>query len=280
MYKEFIKIPSGIGSKCEIWYNNIKRDCIIQNLYRNSASAEGGGSSAGAAEIHMKILVVEDDKKVNSFISKLLENKGYTALQAYNGHSAVSIAASHSPGLVLLNMDLPDMEGLDVLRHIREWSEIPVIVVSSRESEQDKVSALDSGANDYVTKPFGNEELMARVRSAVRMYSRIKSPSTEVVYKNGDLTIDYERRTVAVGGQNIHLTPIEYKIVLILSKSAGKVLTHDQIIEQLWGPFLSDSQILRVNVANIRRKIETDSSKPRYIITEIGVGYRMSDGDQ
>ena len=223
----------------------------------------------------MKILVAEDDKKLNSFISKLLEHKGYTALQVYSGQNALSIAASHSPGLILLNMDLPDMSGLDVLRHIREWTEIPVIVVSSRGSESDKVNALDSGANDYVTKPFGSEELMARVRSAIRTYSRIKSPSTDALYKNGAMTIDYERRAVTVDGMSVHLTPIEYKIILILSKNAGKVLTHEQIIEQLWGPYMSDSQILRVNVANIRRKIEKSSAHPEYIITEIGVGYRM-----
>lgn len=222
-----------------------------------------------------KILVVEDDRKISTFISTILASAGYVPLQAYNGKTGISMAAAHVPVTVILDLGLPDMDGVEVLRRIREWSDIPVIVLSARQNEDEKVEALDIGANDYVTKPFGNNELLARIRGAIRIYQRINAPNTNTCYENGELRVEYEKRLVSVGGEKVHLTPIEYSILLLLAQNAGKVMTHDQIIRQLWGPYSSDAQILRVNVANIRRKIEKNSADPQYIITEVGIGYRM-----
>jgi two-component system KDP operon response regulator KdpE len=224
-----------------------------------------------------KILIVEDEKGISSFISAILAASGYRTIQAYNGKNAIGMVASHSPDLILLDLGLPDVDGMDVLKKIREWSEIPVIVISARQNESEKVAALDCGANDYVTKPFGNDELLARIRTALRIQNNIASSRKERVFKNGDLQIDYEKRYVLVGGRRIHLTPIEYRIIVLLSQNAGKVLTHDYLLRQLWGPYFCDNQILRVNVANIRRKIEENPADPGYILTEIGVGYRMND---
>lgn len=225
--------------------------------------------------IKEKILLVEDEKNITSFITAILSYREYEILHACNGEMAIHMTASHGPDLVLLDLGLPDMDGIDVLKRIREWTDIPVIVVSARQEEQEKVEALDSGANDYVTKPFGNDELLARIRTAIRIYRRISNTKKVSVFVNGGLVIDYEKRIVTVDGNPVHLTPVEYKIVVLLSQNAGKVLTHDHILQSLWGPYASESQVLRVNVANIRRKIEKNPADPEYIITEVGVGYRM-----
>ena len=221
--------------------------------------------------------MIEDDAKISAYVATILASGGYDPIRAYEGKEGVSLAACHSPELILLDMGLPDMDGLDVLRRVREWSDVPIIVLSARQSEGEKVAALDAGANDYVTKPFGNEELLARIRSALRVYRRGKSDGSKVVFENGQLRIEYEKRLVLVAGKPVHLTPMEYKIVVLLSHNVGKVMTHDQIINQLWGPYTYDSQILRVNVGNIRRKIEKNPADPHYITTEIGVGYRMAE---
>jgi len=223
------------------------------------------------------ILVVEDERVISNFISAILTSNAYQVIKASKGREAVSIIASHCPDLVLLDLGLPDMDGLEVLKEIRAWTAVPVVVVSARSHEREKVEALDLGADDYITKPFGTAELLARIRTAIR-HSQKTHPGGQLEPGRltiGDLVIDYEKRIVALAGREIHLTPIEYKIIMLLSKHAGRVLTHDFIIREIWGPYTSENQILRVNMANIRRKIEENPAEPRYILTEVGVGYRM-----
>ena len=186
---------------------------------------------------------------------------------------------SHCPDLILLDLGLPDMDGIEILKKIREWSTTPVIVVSARSEESDKVEALDLGADDYISKPFGTSELLARIRTALR-HSMKNSGSVQAtdVFKTKGLMIDFDKRLVSVDGKDVHLTQIEFKIVSLLAKSAGRVLTYDFIITELWGPYaVKDNQILRVNMANIRRKLEKNPASPEYIFTEVGVGYRMVD---
>ncbi|WRS26572.1 response regulator transcription factor [Oscillospiraceae bacterium MB08-C2-2] len=228
---------------------------------------------------HAKIFIVEDERVISNFITALLTTSQYTTLVAATGAEAIEMAAEHNPDLILLDLGLPDMDGMQVLHRIREWSDVPIIVVSARQDEQEKVEALDAGANDYVTKPFGNSELLARIRTALRQHIRLgslKEPAASS-FSVGGLFIDYAKRRVQVEGKSVHLTPIEYKIVALLSQNAGKVLTRDFMIQQIWGPFGGDNQVLRVNMANIRRKIEENPADPRFILTEVGVGYRMID---
>ena len=204
-------------------------------------------------------------------------------MQARTGAEALSMISSHCPDLVILDLGLPEMDGLDILRQLRSWSSLPVVVVSARSHEKDKVTALDLGADDYLTKPFGTDELLARVRTAIR-HTRTASGNDEIAqtgtYTVGDLTIDYNKHQALVRGENVKLTLSEFRIVALLGKYAGKVLTYDFIIRELWGPKAkTDNQILRVNMANIRRKIEPTPGNPQYIFTEVGVGYRMREGD-
>jgi len=227
-----------------------------------------------------KILIVEDERDISNFISAMLASNQYLIQRAATGGEALSMAASHSPDLILLDLGLPDIDGMDVLKRIREWSDTPIIILSARQEEEEKVRALDAGANDYVTKPFGNSELLARIRTAIRQQARLaERPQHSVSFSEHKLTIDYAKRVVSVEGKLVHLTPIEYKIVVLLSQNAGRVLTHDRLIREVWGPYESDSQILRVNMANIRRKIESNPADPQYFLTEVGVGYRMIDSD-
>ena len=233
--------------------------------------------------IREKILVSEDEKRTSPFLRTGLNNNGYEAMQAQTGEEALSMISSHCPDLVILDLGLPDMDGLDILRNLRSWTSLPVVVVSARSHERDKVAALDLGADDYLTKPFGTDELLARVRTAIR-HTRTHLPNSSIAqsgqFKAMGLVIDYDKHQVLVDGQSVHLTQNEYKLVSLLGKYAGRVLTYDFIIRQLWGPKAkSDNQILRVNMANIRRKIEKNPAEPKYIFTEIGVGYRMVDPD-
>ena len=233
--------------------------------------------------IREKILVIEDEKSIARFISTILTANGYEAMRAASGAEAMSMISSHCPDLVILDLGLPDMDGLDILRQLRSWSTLPVVVVSARSHEQDKVSALDLGADDYLTKPFGTDELLARVRTAIR-HTRTSLSNPEIAqsgrFTTGDLVIDYDKHQVLIHGENARLTANEYRIVSLLGKYAGKVLTYDFIIKELWGPKAkNDNQILRVNMANIRRKIEENPGQPKYIFTEVGVGYRMREGD-
>ena len=231
--------------------------------------------------IREKILVVEDEKSIAHFISTVLANNGYEAMQARSGSEAISMISSHCPDLIILDLGLPDMDGLDILRQLRSWSSLPVVVVSARAHEKDKVTALDLGADDYLTKPFGTDELLARVRTAIR-HTRTASGTDEIAHKGTytvrELTIDYNKHQVLKNGQNVRLTLSEFRIVALLGKYAGKVLTYDFIIRELWGPRASgDNQILRVNMANIRRKIEKNPAEPEYLFTEVGVGYRLAE---
>ena len=233
--------------------------------------------------IREKILVVEHEKSISRFISTILDNNGYEAVQARTGAEAQSMISSHCPDLVILDLGLPDMDGLEILRSLRSWSSLPVVVVSARDHERDKVAALDLGADDYLTKPFGTEELLARVRTAIR-HTRTTSGNSEIArqgtYTVGELTIDYNKHQVLIRGENAKLTLSEFRIVALLGKYAGKVLTYDFIIKELWGPRAGDdNQILRVNMANIRRKVEKNPAEPEYLFTEVGVGYRLAEGE-
>ena len=233
--------------------------------------------------IKEKILVAEDEKNIARFIAAVLNGQGYETVLARSGGETLSMISSHCPDLVILDLGLPDMDGLDVLAKLRSWSSLPVVVVSARSHERDKVTALDAGADDYLTKPFGTNELLARVRTAIR-HTRTASGNDEIAQKGtytvGDLVIDYNKHQALVRGENVKLTLSEFRIVALLGKYAGKVLTYDFIIKELWGPRAGGSnQILRVNMANIRRKIEKNPAEPEYLFTEVGVGYRLAEGE-
>jgi len=230
-----------------------------------------------------KVLIIEDEESIARFTGTALKRNGYDVLYALSGQEGLSIASSHTPDLVVLDLGLPDTDGLEVLRRLRSWTSMPVIVVSARTHEHDKVEALDLGADDYLTKPFGTAELLARIRTALR-HTRTGSENNDLartgVLKTGALQIDYGSRTVTLEGEKIHLTQNEFKILSLLGIYIGKVLTYDFIMTHIWGPAQSDTnQILRVHMANIRRKIEKNPAEPQYIITEVGVGYRLQDCD-
>ena len=232
-------------------------------------------------KIKDKVLIVEDEQSISNFISAILTANGYDTMVVRSGEEALTMISSHCPDLIVLDLGLPDMDGMEVLKSVRKWSNLPVVVVSARQSEDDKVTALDCGADDYLVKPFGTSELLARIRTAIR-HTRTTVPSGQIArtgkFVVGDLTVDYDKHQVLVGGENAKLTVNEYKIVALLGKYAGKVLTYDFIIRELWGPKArTDNQILRVNMANIRRKIEINPAEPKHIFTEVGVGYRMAE---
>ena len=223
-----------------------------------------------------RILIVEDDKSISNFLSISLRTSGYDIQVVTTGIEGIGQVMNDPPDLVLLDLGLPDLDGLEVLHQMRSFSQVPVIVVSARTQEREKVQALDGGANDYVTKPFSIGELLARVRVALR--TPPAALPQEEVFSTGDLTVDFGRRQVRVNGEEVHLTPIEYKRLLLLIEHRGKVLTHSFILKEIWGySGTEDSQSLRVFMANIRRKIETDTAHPHYILTEVGVGYRFVD---
>ena len=227
----------------------------------------------------IKIMIIEDEEAISNFIATTLRANTYAPLVAKTASEALSMIPSHCPDLILLDLGLPDMDGIEILKKIREWSTTPVIVVSARSEESDKVEALDLGADDYISKPFGTSELLARIRTALRhsMKNSVSVQATDV-FKTKGLMIDFDKRLVSVDGKDVHLTQIEFKIVSLLAKSAGRVLTYDFIITELWGPYaVKDNQILRVNMANIRRKLEKNPDSTDYIFTEVGVGYRMVD---
>ena len=229
-----------------------------------------------------KILVIEDDKNISGLIRTILSTNGYEVITASRGAEALSMISSHCPELLVLDLGLPDMDGVELIESVRRWSNVPIIVVSARSYERDKVQALDLGADDYVTKPFSSDELLARIRVAMR-HTRMNPGSLSSdtgCFTAGELTIDYSKHQVLIAGENCHLTQNEYRIVALLARCAGRVLTYDYILRQLWGPqSKGGNQILRVNMANIRRKIEKNPAEPQYIFTEVGVGYRMIEGD-
>jgi two-component system KDP operon response regulator KdpE len=231
-------------------------------------------------ENKITILLVEDNDGLANYVSVLLTSSNYNVLRTSKGKEAISMAASYCPDLILLNMGLPDIGGLEVLKTIRLWSNVPIIFVTGNQYENTKVEAFDSGADDYITKPFSNRELLARIKTELRHSQKIipEDPIRCV----GDIVVDLSKRTVTVAGENTHLTPIEYKMLLLFINHAGKILTYDFIIKQIWGPYTNETYesellALRVNIANIRKKIKENTTKPRYILTEIGIGYKMSE---
>ena len=228
-----------------------------------------------------KILIVEDENSITRFIRAILASNGYDVITAASGAEAYSMISSHCPDLILLDLGLPDIDGVQIIEDVRQWTQVPIIVVSARSLDRDKVEALDKGSDDYITKPFSAAELLARIRVALRHSRRGLGDDGAVrtgLFTTGDLTIDYDKHQVLIRGKNAKLTQNEYKIVALLGKYAGKVLTYDFIMTELWGPRSKGSnQILRVNMANIRRKLEKNPAEPEYIFTEVGVGYRMAE---
>ena len=225
----------------------------------------------------IKVLLIEDDRSISNFITATMDREGYKIMHALNGREGLSLSTSFCPNVILLDLGLPDMDGLEVLQKLRSWSDVPVIIISARTKEQEKVSALDLGADDYITKPFGTGELMARIRTSLR-HSHAQTPGH--VYKALDLEIDFEKRLIRLRGEEVHLTQIEYQLLTLLAENSGRVLTYSYIMNAIWGPYMdNNNQILRVNMANIRRKLERNPAQPQYVFTEIGVGYRMRDNE-
>lgn len=226
----------------------------------------------------INVLLIEDDANISNFIANSLTGNEYKITNALNGREGISLAASLRPDVILLDLGLPDTDGLEVLKQIRLWGNTPIIVISARTKEEEKVIALDMGADDYITKPFGAAELMARIRTSLR-HSHKSVP--DHIYQAKNLEINFEKRLVKRNDEEIHLTQIEYQLLTLLAEHSGKVLTYNFIMNTIWGPYMdSNNQILRVNMANIRRKIEDNPATPQYIFTEIGIGYRMLENER
>jgi len=222
-----------------------------------------------------RVLVVDDERAIRRFLRNALSTGEFAVHEAEGGQEALTAAVAVRPELIILDLGLPDMDGLEVIRRLREWSQTPIIVLSVRERESDKVAALDAGADDYVTKPFGMGELLARMRVVLR---RSLQETPEPVYRAEGLEVDLARRRVVAQGQEVQLTPTEYDLLRLLVTHAGKVLTHRQLLARIWGPaYVEQPHVLRVNISNLRRKIEPEPARPRYILTEPGVGYRLKE---
>jgi two-component system, OmpR family, KDP operon response regulator KdpE len=223
------------------------------------------------------ILLIEDEPQIRRFLRAALDAQGFKLIEAATGEEGVAAAATRQPEAIILDLGLPDMDGLDVIRRVREWSAIPIIVLSARGQERDKIAALDAGADDYVAKPFGVGELLARMRVALRHAARGTGDPGESKFSVGDLHVDLAQRQVALAGQPVHLTPIEYRLLATLVRHAGKLLTHHQLLNEVWGPtYTEQAHYLRVYTAQLRRKLEADPARPRYVLTEPGVGYRLA----
>lgn len=234
------------------------------------------------SQLKNKILIIEDDPGICKFLRVSLQGNDYDVIETNTGAKALEIISSHCPDLILLDLGLPDMDGNRIIKSVRSWTKTPIVVISARSMEEDKATALDLGADDYLTKPFGIIELLARIRTALR-HTRTTSEDDQIALSGKftvkDLTIDYAKHRVYLKGEDTHLTPNEFKIVGLLGKHAGRVITYKSMLQQLWGPTASgDNKILRVHMASIRRKIEPNPDEPMYIFTETGVGYRMTDG--
>jgi two-component system KDP operon response regulator KdpE len=224
------------------------------------------------SEQDVRVLVVDDERSIRRFLKASLGSQ-FAIFEASNGEEALAAVVADRPDVIILDLGLPDIDGVEVTRRLREWTQIPIIVISVREQEKDKIAALDAGADDYLTKPFGVGELMARLRAALR---RSAQTEAEPVFKTGALVVDLNQREVRVGDQPVALTPTEYDLLRTLIKHAGKVLTHDQLLRAVWGTaYESETHMLQVNISNLRRKIEPDPVRPTYLITEPGVGYRL-----
>jgi two-component system KDP operon response regulator KdpE len=230
------------------------------------------------SEVQAKVLVVDDEPQIRRFLRPALEHQGCTVVEAETGREALVQASTRNPDVVLLDLGLPDMDGLDLLRQLRQWFTGPLVVLSARGDEAVKVQALDSGADDYLTKPFGVEELLARLRAALRRSQRAGEPAGAAEFRTGELRLDYARRQVWRGETEVHLTPLEYKLFTTLAQHAGKVLTQQFLLRAVWGQaYLQETHYLRIYMRQLRQKLEEDSARPRYLITEPGVGYRLRD---
>lgn len=222
--------------------------------------------------LNQRVLVVDDEAPIRRYLRAALGAQGLTVYETATGLEAINAVLTHRPDIIILDLGLPDMDGIEVTRRLREWSQTPIIVLSVREAEQDKIAALDAGADDYLTKPFGTGELLARMRVALRKQT---SAQNEPVFQSNGLSVDFSRRIVMVNEKEVQLTPTEYDLLKILVSHAGKVITHHQLLRQVWGEGYDDMHILRVNISNLRGKLEPDPSRPTYIHTEPGVGYRL-----
>jgi two-component system KDP operon response regulator KdpE len=221
----------------------------------------------------VRVLVVDDEPAIRRFLRMSLTAHDFVVFEAATGEEALTAVGAQRPDLVVLDLGLPDVEGIEVTRRLRGWSKIPIIILSVREHESEKVAALDAGADDYLTKPFGIGELLARIRAALR---HTAPTAEEPIFTLGDLRVDFVRRVVTLAGQEVQLTPTEYDLLRVLARYAGKVLTHHQLLREVWGVgYDQETHMLRVNISNLRRKIEVDPTRPRYIVTEPGVGYRL-----
>ena len=240
--------------------------------------ADHGGGSEYDAPVSQRALLVEDDARLSTLLVEYLGGHGVDVDVAVDGRTGLAKLAAATYDVVLLDLGLPDGDGLDLTRRLREWSRVPIVVISARGREDDKVIALDAGADDYLTKPFGLNELLARMRVALRHASAATTPDGPQAFEAGDLRIDFVRREVHKGGAPVRLTPTEYRLLALLAQNAGKVLTHRHILQEVWGPHsLNQPHYVRVHMAELRKKIETDPTRPRLVVTEPGVGYRLRD---
>jgi two-component system KDP operon response regulator KdpE len=222
------------------------------------------------------IIIIEDEVQIRRFLRTTLISEGYQVIEAETGKQALTEAATRKPDLFVLDLGLPDMDGVEVVRELRAWSSVPIVILSARSQESDKISALDAGADDYLVKPFGVGELLARIRVALRhVYSA--ASDEEGVFSVGELKVDMIHRKVAVKGREVHLTPIEYRLLTVLIKHAGKVLTHQLLLREVWGPnYVERAHYLRIYMGTLRHKLEQDPARPRFLLTEVGVGYRLA----
>lgn len=222
------------------------------------------------------IVLIEDDSPIRRFLRTGLRTQDFTIYEAATGKQGIIEAEVRKPDLIILDLGLPDMDGVEVIKAIRTWSSVPIIILSARSNEQNKIEALDAGADDYLTKPFGFGELLARIRVALRHSTQSGAATNPEVFVSGDLTIDLHNRVVTVAGEEIHLTPIQYRLLKVLIKYPGKVLTHQQILKEVWGPSYQESaHYLRIYMSQLRQKLESDPTQPKYLLTESGVGYRF-----
>ena len=227
---------------------------------------------------HAVILVIEDEPPIRRFLRTTLGAQGYDLVEAGTAKEGLLQASSRNPDVVIVDLGLPDGDGVEVIKHLREWSDVPIIILSARGSDADKVRGLDAGADDYLTKPFSMSEFMARLRAALRRRSRGQSAAGKTTNSAGPITMDHDRREVTVDGREVKLTPIEYKMLAALVRNAGKVVTHDHLLKEVWGPaYGEEGHYLRIYVHQLRQKIEVDPARPRFLLTEVGVGYRLRD---
>jgi len=223
------------------------------------------------------VVLIEDEPQIRRFLRATLTGQGYRLFEAATGADGIVEVGSRQPDIVIIDLGLPDMDGIEVIRRLREWTAVPIIVLSARGQERDKVTALDAGADDYVSKPFGASEFLARIRVALRHAAGASHEADEAAFRVGELQVDLLRRQVAVGGADVRLTPTEYKLLTTLIRHAGKVVTHQQLLREVWGPAHTDqAHYVRIYMAHLRHKLETEPARPRYLLTEPGVGYRLA----